>query len=82
MKFGQYMMCGSTKTQFITGGVTSGSFLNSAVNKLPSELYLPGHNLTGPGPKLVKRLNADGTPKNHAVYAYNFFNHNYGQYSH
>ena len=26
-------------------------------------MHLPGHNFTGPGTKLDKRLNADGTPK-------------------
>ena len=26
-------------------------------------MQLPGHNFTGPGTKLSKRLNADGTPK-------------------
>ena len=40
-----------------------GSFLNSLVNKLPFEMHLPGHNFTGPGTKLNKRLNPDGTPK-------------------
>ena len=26
-------------------------------------MHLPGHNFTGPGTKLNKRLNPDGTPK-------------------
>ena len=26
-------------------------------------MHLPGHNYTGPGTKLYKRLNPDGTPK-------------------
>ena len=26
-------------------------------------MHLPGHNFTGPGTKLCKRLNTDGTPK-------------------
>ena len=26
-------------------------------------MHLPGHNFTGPGTKLYKRLNPDGTPK-------------------
>ena len=26
-------------------------------------MHLPGHNFTGPGTKLYKRLNSDGTPK-------------------
>lgn len=31
-------------------------FLNSAINKLPFELHLPGYNFCGPGTKLEKRL--------------------------
>ena len=30
-------------------------------------MQLPGHNLTGPGTKLYKRLNADGTPKEWSI---------------
>jgi len=52
--------CGKTKTQFVKSG--SGLF-NKAVNNLPFELYLPGHNFTGPGTKLDRRLNPDGTPR-------------------
>ena len=33
------------------------------MNKLPFEIHLPGHNFTGPGTKLYKRLNPDETPK-------------------
>jgi len=36
--------------------------LNKAINSLPFEMYLSGHNLTGPGTKLNKRLNPDLTP--------------------
>ena len=52
-----------TKTQFIKRDVTSGSIFNSLLNELPFEMHLPGHNFTGPGTKLYKRLNSDGTPK-------------------
>ena len=38
-------------------------FLNTLVNKLPFEMHFLGHNFTGPGTKLYKRLNPDGTPK-------------------
>ena len=48
-----------TKTQFVKSG--SGLF-NKAVSNLPFELHLPGHNFTGPGAKLDRRLNPDGTP--------------------
>ena len=33
------------------------------INSLPVEMHLPGHNFTGPGTKLNKRLNPDLTPK-------------------
>jgi len=42
--------------------VKSGKF-NKAVSNLPIELHLPGHNFTGPGTKLDRRLNPDGTPR-------------------
>ena len=32
-------------------------------SKFAGEMHLPGHNFTGPGTKLNKRLNPDGTPK-------------------
>jgi len=36
---------------------------NKAVSNLPFKLNLPGHNFTGPGTKLDRRLNPDGTPR-------------------
>ena len=63
---GQCVTCGSSNTQFTKGCTCAvgGSFLDSsATNKLSFELYLPEHNCTGPGTKLDKRLNADGTSK-------------------
>ena len=60
-------MLKKTKTQFIKKDATGGSFLNSLVNKLPFEMHLPGHNITGPGTKLYKRLNPDGTPKEWSI---------------
>ena len=56
-----------TKTQLIKRDATGGSFLNTLVNKLPFEMHLPGHNFTGPGTKLYKRLNSDGTPKEWSI---------------
>ena len=41
-----------------------GLLLNKVINNLPVEMHLPGHNLTGPGTKLKKRLNTDLTSKN------------------
>ena len=44
-------------------GAKGGSLLNKAINNLPFEMHLPGHNFTGPGTKLKKRLKPDLTPK-------------------
>ena len=62
MKRGTCVVCGTTKTQFIKAQ-KGGSLLNKAINNLPFEMHLPGHNFTGPGTKLKKRLNPDLTPK-------------------
>ena len=63
MRRDQCVTCVQIKCQFVRKDVADGSFLNSLVNKLPFEMHLPGHNFTGPGTKLNKRLNPDGTPK-------------------
>ena len=63
MKRGTCVICGTTKTQFIKAQ-KGGSFLNKFINNLPVEI--PGHNFTGPGTKLNKRLNPDLTPKKQA----------------
>ena len=62
MKRGTCVICGTTKTQFIKAQ-KGGSLLNKFINNLPVEMQLPGHNFTGPGTKLNKRLNPDLTPK-------------------
>ena len=62
MKRETYVICGTNKTQFIKTQEGE-SFLNKAINNLPFEMHLPGHNFTGPGTKLKKRLNPDLTPK-------------------
>ena len=67
MRRGKCVTCGKTKCQFVKKGTAGGSFLNSLVNKLPFEMHLPGHNFTGPGTKLYKRLNPDGTPKDWSI---------------
>ena len=67
MRRGQCVICGKTKTQFITKGATDGSFLNTLVNKLPFEMHLPGHNFTVPGTKLHKSLTPDGTPNEWSI---------------
>ena len=56
MKRGTCVICGMTKTQFFKAQ-KGGSLLNKAINNLPFEMHLPGHNFTGPGTKLKKRLN-------------------------
>ena len=62
MKRGTCVVCGTTKTQFVKF-TEGGSVLNKFINNLTVELHLPGHNFTGPGTKLNKRLNSDLTPK-------------------
>ena len=62
MKRGKCSVCGTTKTQFVKSS-KGGSILNKMINNLPVEMHLLGHNFTGPGTKLNKRLNADLTPK-------------------
>ena len=54
-------------TQFVKKGAAGVNFLNTLVNKLPFAMHLPGHNFTGPGTKLYKRLNPDGTPKEWSI---------------
>ena len=60
MQRGICTLCGHNKTQFVK---SRSSLFNTAVNKLPFKLHLPGHNFTGPGTRLNKRLNPDLTPK-------------------
>ena len=62
MKRGTCVICGRTKTQFIKAQ-EGGSLLNKAMNNLPFKMHLPGHNYTGHGTKLKKRLKPDLTPK-------------------
>ena len=62
MKRGTCVICGTTKTQFIKAQ-EGGSLLNKAISNLLFEMHLPGHNFTGPGTNLKKRLNPDLTPK-------------------
>ena len=58
MKRGTCVICGTTKTQFIKVQ-EGGSLLDKAINNLPFEMHLPGHNFTGHGTKLKKLLNPD-----------------------
>ena len=51
------------KLNLLKKGAAGGSVINTLVNKLLFEMHLPGYNFTGPGTKLYKRLNPDGTPK-------------------
>ena len=62
MTRGTCVICETTKTQFIKAQKGE-SLLNEVINNLPVEMHLPGHNFTGPGTKLKKRLNPDLTPK-------------------
>ena len=56
-----------SKNQFVKKGGGGGSFLNTLMNKLPFEMHLPGHNFTGLGTKLYKRLKPDTTPKEWSI---------------
>ena len=56
-----------TKTQFVKKGAADGSFPNTLVNKLRLEMHLTWHNFIGPGTKIYKRLNPDGTPKQWSI---------------
>ena len=71
---GKCVVCGRTKTQFVSTKVQKGGDLVSSLNKatsgiklpwakFPGEMHLAGHNFTGPGTNLDKRLNRDLTPK-------------------
>jgi len=64
--------CGSTKTRFtrVQKGGDVVSSLNAVTSRVklpwsrfPGEMHLPGHNFTGPGTNLRKRLNSDNSPK-------------------
>ena len=46
------------------GGIKN--FLNKAINKLPIEMHWPGHNFTGPGTKLERRLDSKDKPLAHS----------------
>ena len=67
LKDGQCVTCVKTKIHFIKRDATGGSCLNTLVSKLPFEMHLPGHHFTGPGTKLYKKLNPDGTPKEWSI---------------
>ena len=67
MRRGQCITCSKTKTQFVKKGAAGESFLNTLVKNLPFEMHLPGHNFTGPGTKLYRRLNPDGMPKEWSI---------------
>ena len=62
MKRGTCVICRINKAQF-TKAPEGSSLLNKAINNLPFEMHLLGHNFTGPGTNLEKRLNPDLTPK-------------------
>jgi len=55
------VVCGTKKSKCISS--SGKGFVNDTINSLPFEMHMPGHNFTGPGTKLNKRLNEDTTPK-------------------
>ncbi|VDI33805.1 Hypothetical predicted protein [Mytilus galloprovincialis] len=58
---GTCAVCGARKLQFVAA--SGAGLMNKLINRMPIEMHLPGHNFTGPGTNLKKRLKADGTPK-------------------
>jgi len=58
---GIYVVCGTKKSKFISA--SGKGLINDTINSLPLEIHMPGHNFTGPGTKLNKRLNEDMTSK-------------------
>ena len=58
---GTCAVCGARKSQFVAS--KGAGIANTLINRLPVEMHLPGHNFTGPGTNLQKRLLPDGTPK-------------------
>lgn len=55
-------VCGTKKYLFLKTSSGAG-IVNNAINKLPFEMHLPGHNFTGPGTRLDKRLDENLQPK-------------------
>jgi len=55
------VVCGTKKSTFISA--SGKGFIIDTINSLLFEMLMPGHNFTGPGTKLNKRLNEDMTPK-------------------
>jgi len=60
MQRGTCSVCGKVKTGFMKSWT---GLFNTLVSKLPIELHLLCHNFTGPGTKLDRRSNPDGTLK-------------------
>jgi len=56
------VVCGTKKSKLVKSQKGK-VFLNDTINSLPFEMHIPGHNFTGPGTKLNKRLHEDMTPK-------------------
>ena len=55
------VVCGTEKSKFISA--SGKRFINDTINSLPFEMHMPGHNFTGRGTKLNKRLNENMTLK-------------------
>ena len=55
------VVCGTKKSIFISAN--GKGFINGTIISFPFEMHMAGHNFTGPGTKLNKRLNEDMTRK-------------------
>ena len=71
---GKCVVCGRTKTRFVSTRTQKGGDLVNSLNsvtsgiklpwaKFPGEMHLAGHNFTGPGTNLNERLKPDLSPK-------------------
>ena len=67
MRRGQCNTCGKLRLNSSKVRLPVEVLLNTLVNNLLFEMHLPGHNFTGPGTKLYKSLNPDGTPKEWSI---------------
>ena len=52
---GTCSICKIKKNKFLSSQ-KGGSILNRMINNMPFEMHLPGHNFTGPGTNLKKRM--------------------------
>ena len=67
MRRGQCITCRKKKTQFLKKMSCWWKFSQYFGEQTPFEMHSPGHNYTGTGTNLYKRLNPDGTLKEWSI---------------